>query len=602
MTTAPATARSRLRDLGRPGSHDDGASAGPEPVDLLLAAAAFAFPVAYVDVFLVPSFTPRMALVLLLLPIGAIRLIRTAARRDGASIAALAMLAACAVATLVGGAPLWNLRGGFGRESSLVFIGGVFAIWAVARDTTSAGRRLVVTASLLGLSVTAVVGVVQMVIDPTGFLAMIGSRPSGLLVNPVYFGPAMAGAAVLVAHLTARESLAVRVGAVGVAAFVALVNLSGSRAAIIGLVIGLLAAVGAARSTRLRAAILASAGAGLLVSIGVARFLGGRDAVERAGGDSDGRWQIWTYAWDAFLERPLTGHGLGQFRAAVQPHFEPEFAAEHLAGGGGVAWPDAHNVIVQYAVVGGVVTAASLVAFAVLAGRRASGPAAWGVVAIAVSWLLQPVTLVTAPIVAIWLGVAATPGTGETTDVVDSADGPPADTGGADDDPADTATGDDSREQRRRIDALLLAAGALVALTLVGLDLQLKRAVDAADAREFVAWAKVAPGDPVIAGTTASLSTRFGSRAVGLEWSQRAVDLEPRDAVVIADHAIRLFEAGRTDDAATTIRTALDVDRYNPYALRVGAAIGTALDDSELVALVRSLGCEVVEELCAVGD
>lgn len=548
---------------------------------------AFALPLAYFDAFLVPSFTPRMVLVLLVLPIGALRLTRAAAVLDPAALAAVAMLVAAAIATIVSDAPLWNLRGGFARESSVVFLGGIFSIWALARDTGREGRRLVLAASLIGLAVTGVVGCVQLIVEPSGFLQMIGSRPSGLLVNPVYFGPSMAGAAVFVAHLWARDAIGVRSGAVGLTLFSACANLSGSRAAAIGLLIGLVASLIFADTTRARLQIGGSAVAGFVGSSILTQVTGGRDTLERAAGGSDGRWDVWTYAWDAFRERPLTGHGLGQFRAAVQTHFEPEFVAEYLTGGGGVAWPDAHNVIVQYAVVGGVITVAALLAFVGFAGRQARGPAAWATLALTVSWLLQPVTLVTAPMAAIWLGIACP---NPITRTARSADAEP-------DDPAPD-DGSAEEDAGGRTDVLLIAVGCLVALSLFGIDRQLNRALDRGDIQKFTAWAKVAPDDPVIATTMASLSTRFGSRSVGIEWSALAVDLEPDDAVVATDHAIRLFDVGRSDEAVAMIRTALEVDPYNPDALRIAAALGTALDDDELVEIAQTRGCVVVEELC----
>ncbi len=71
--------------------------------------------------------------------------------------------------------------------------------------------------------------------------------------------------------------------------------------------------------------------------------------------------------------------------------------------------------------------------------------------------------------------------------------------------------------------------------------------------------------------------------------------------MVITEHAIRLFDAGRTDESVRTIRIALEVDPYNPYALQVAAAIGSALDDDELIVIARTRGCLVIEELCDDG-
>lgn len=538
------------------------------PTDVVLALAAFLLPVAYVDLFLVPSWTPRAAIVLLVVPVGLAELVRAARARDRAAWAAIAFMAALVSSTVIAGVPAWNLRGGIARDSGLLFIGGAFTMWSAARGATRGARREIAACSVVGVVVSAAVGIVQVLVEPSGFLQMIGQRPSGLMVNPVYFGAVCAGAAAMLVHSYApRRHAGLVLGTIALLG--ASVSLSGSRGALLGLVVAVLLLLGRPGRLRTSAAPSIALVAGFAAGLGLSRLTGGRDVADRLQIGSDGRSGIWRYALEAFAERPLTGHGLGQFRAAVQQHFEPAFVRDHAFDFVGAAWPDAHNLVLQYAVVGGLVALVPAIAFVVAIMRVSRGPLLVAVATVSVTWMLQPATLVTVPLAMLWLGLSSAPVAGRRV---------PHGAG--------------------RFGVLLIAVGALLTVTLVGFDVRLRDASRSSAAGTFADWASIAPDDPVLASTASGVAARVGQRERAATWARKAVRLEPWDAVTRAQYAIRLADAGETELALDEARRAIEIDQWNSFALNVAIVLGNEFDDDALVADGVSRLCQITPEGC----
>lgn len=399
------------------------------------------------------------------------------------------------------------------------------------------------------------VGILQVISQPDArFFALVGSRPSSLATNPVYFGAGSAAAAAAIAHAWGRGHLPDRAAANALGFFLACTNLAGSRGALVAALMAIVVAAARTAAER-RIAIVVSAAIGWGASIAASAVFGGRDAAVRASSGSNGRLDVWRYGLEAFAERPVFGSGFGQFRAAVQGHFDATFVRDHASDTAAAAWPDAHNVIVQYAVVGGGGAVVLLVGFIAASARRARGPYAWAALTFGLTWLLQPVTLATGPLAMLCLGLAMS------TDDEEHAG------------PARTLVG------------VPLVVGLLVGITLIGYDNRLNSTLRAGKVDAFTTWARRGPDDPVVAATTASLQTRFRSVDAGVEWSRLATRLEPWDAVARSTLAIRLLEAGNGAEAREQVARALELDPYNPVALRVARIIGDATDDAELAAL-----------------
>ena len=514
-----------------------------------------------------------MALLIAVLPLGCVALARLVHQRDVAAWAATVLMCACTLSTIVADVPLWNLRGGFGRESSLTFMLGCFALWALARSLRASAVRPVAAASCVGVGISALVAVAQLMSKPAdGLFEMIGQRPSGLHVNPVYFGAALAGVGALSAHAWARGKVPTAVAAAVLLGSAILVGLSGSRGATLGLLLASIGAIVVAPTWRLRTGITATALGGLLLSALPIPGLEARDTLERASGGTDGRLSIWRYGVEAFLDQPWLGHGYGQFRPAVQSHFTPNFVGSKASDVSAAVWPDAHNIVIQYAVVGGVVAVAALVTFVYFVVRISAGPLAWAAMACSFTWLLQPATLALTPLVALWLGLAARR--------------------------AAPARADEPSIAVDRRNGLLLIVGLLLAVSLIGLDNRLRHAIRSNDFNSFASWAEAAPSDPVLAGTAASLATSAGRYDDSLEWRLIATELEPRDAVTWSNLARQQLELGYFDEANSSIAFALEVDPYNPYALEVAQVVAVIVKDDRLATISQERACAIDPSDC----
>lgn len=545
--------------------------AGFTGIELALIMLAFTLPLAYLDSFLVSAWTPRMALLLFALPVGTFLLLADARHGDAGSIAALAFLAMCTASTMFNGVPRWVLHGGFGRESSLVFVLGLFAVWAMARRTSPEAATWATGAIGVGLVINGVIAILQVIVKPrSGALSMLGSRPAALLSNPVYFGACLAAATVWAAHMTGRRRLSARAAVLALSFFAMCVGLSGSRIATAAALVGVGAAIlPAARRERLLIALGCVAGAGASVLITAATE--SRGLSERAGANLDGRLDVWLYAWRAFGDRPLTGYGFGQFRAAVQPYFDAEFVARHADTGVTQNWPDAHNLIVQYTIIGGLPAIALLGWFVYSAARTSRGPLAWAALTIAITWLFQPAQLATGPLAMVLLGMSAASSLRTTKEVNHGV------------------------EIARLAIAPLWVLGLLLGGSLLGLGNRLDSSHARDDAASFTTWSRIAPDDPLLAGMTASVNDRNGRDDIALEWSEISVRLEPFDAAQLALLAVRRLSAGEDDVALHHIHEALELDPWHPEVVRSARNIALITGDSELEDVANYRSCVLAQ-------
>jgi O-antigen ligase/Tfp pilus assembly protein PilF len=208
--------------------------------------------------------------------------------------------------------------------------------------TVSGWRRLLQTHLAVGL-VSAVVALLQ-VAYPTligGAEIGRGERVAGLIGNPIYFGAYEAFSIYFVVLLWRKEE-GRRLGlyaAVALAALLAVV-FAGSRGPMLGLLVGLVAAVlslgATGRHLRLvKASVLALAtlGAAYLVTL---VFLVDRPFMQPFWQSRPGllhlftmaepaRLKLWAAAWDGFLERPFLGWGPANYELAFDQVFRPSF-------------------------------------------------------------------------------------------------------------------------------------------------------------------------------------------------------------------------------------------------------------------------------------
>ena len=416
------------------------------------------------------SWTPRMAALLAGLPLGSVILVRLAWHRDKAAVAALAFLAWGLIGALASAAPMRSLLGQVnGNTQSVVMFVGVFGFWALARTLSERGRTLVGPVLVAALGVSALVGVLQIVLDVrTGMLGAVGGRAGGLEGNAVYFSTELCGALAWCAStaLFSAQSRTRRINLVGVAFFGLAIGLSGSRVSIIAIIVVCAAVCWQARTLRsLR--VPTAAALGLVVSVMMQRSLdAGADSLQRfsaIGGDAD-RPEVWRAGFSAFREHPILGWCLGRVRPAIQHFFSPEFVRIYQQDDYSATWTDVHNVVLQMLVSVGVIGVMLLVLFVVLANRRANVALALAAVAISLNWLLQPTGLYSLALAAVFLGAAGT---------------------GA------SLTSDRVHRWLRAVTVCCVVVGVSAALFLVAADLRLRHAVDRGDRvamRSAAAW------------------------------------------------------------------------------------------------------------------
>ena len=363
--------------------------------------------------FTFKGWTPRMAVILAVLPVGLVSLWRLSRQRDKAALAAVGFLGWATISALASRAPWVSLVGYVGRNGSVLIFCGVFGLWALSRGLSDRGRELVGPVIVAALGVSAFIGILQVALDiQGGALAISGGRAIGLDLNPVYFAATMGGAGAWCAsraievHGRRRAWLLA-----GAAYFTFAIGLSGSRSSVGAIVVACV--VISVRSRRLESGwAMAAVMSGFALSTLAQRQLGGgrsTDTVNRFG-ESAGfteRIQVWKTGVSAVLDRPLLGWGPDRIRPAIQHHFSPDFTRLYQRDDLTQQYFDVHNFILQMLIAVGVVGFAVLVLFVVLNSRRINFTLTLTAATIVLNWMLQPAVLSSLPLVAILLGAAA---------------------------------------------------------------------------------------------------------------------------------------------------------------------------------------------------
>lgn len=510
----------------------------------------------------VPGWAPRMAAVLLALPIGLAALVVGVRRRDPAAIALAAGLGWCLAVSFFHTAPPLRLFGMIGQEASVLIYVGAAACWAIGRTLDDTGRRLLPWVVLGATAVSAVFGLLQVVFQTeSGALVLDDGRAHGLTTYSIYFGSLASGAVVLLAALELpRRRWAAQL--VAVFGFAVASGLSGSRAALGAAVLGVIYLIVRRHDVvAFGSAVLLALGS-VVASLLIDHFAGGSasaantgvapspvpasdggSSLQRLGGSGGLSWRVdaWRAGLDAWADRPITGWGVGNFRQAVQADVGPGF--EQLA-------PrfDSHNIVIELLTTIGLPGLVMFAAFGLLCARQARGPLALAAVTLAWSWLLQPAGLSTLPLALLLAGGAMPRLQIE---------------------PATTPA-----RARRWVD-LTVAAGLVAMVALLAVDLRFSRAVEAADPRALESLGAAYPFDPTFADAVAQawmidLGGLYGAEEATdaqleyatdrvLLWSQRAIDRQPDAPRWYDAMALRLAQLGRYDDARHLLDLALEL-------------------------------------------
>lgn len=570
---------SRTSLLGRNGlTTTDGAIAGLA----FLLCIAFGPPMSY------PSWTPRMALVLVAAPAGLVTLIALMRRRNPAALSGAVFVAWVLLAGLVGGSPRSALLGFVGRDLSALLIVAAVGLWALGSRVSSQGQRLVVGAVLCGLSLSLLVGILQLMFDVrSGMFAMNGGRPSGLTSNPVYFGGVMVAAAGLstgqlaTTNRSSRRSWLLLVGLVG--SFALGVSISGSRVALVALVVVVLGSWAGWRKSVLDAVIAAAiglVGGSLLQNV----FGSKSDAFSRAAdvsGGLDGRFEVWRYGVGATLDRPFLGWGFGGFRESVQGEFSASFVAKYAQNDLGVAWFDAHNIVLGVANAVGFVGLGLAILWVWSAARGARVELVVFPLALLVTWTMQPAALATLPLAALMFGVSRSARVDLSIDDSDLT----------------------AARARRRVEIGAVVVGLAAGCYLVAADVAFYYSTDALSTEWTERTAALFPGDPVVAGLVAqvwALDQLANDHPDAIRWQQKAADRDPERPYWWARLAERQIVAGQYDAAGASLERALALQPFHYDSIRFRVTVAARQNDLAGLEMAIAAACEVEAPECAL--
>ncbi|MGZ4793016.1 MAG: O-antigen ligase family protein [Ilumatobacteraceae bacterium] len=525
------------------------------------------------------SWTPRMAALLAGLPLGMALLVRLAWHRDKAALAALGFLAWGLAGALASAAPMRSFLGQVdGNTQSVVMFAGVFGFWALARTLSERGKTLVGPVLVGALGVSALVGILQIVLDlRSGMLGAFGGRAGGLEGNAVYFSTSLCGAIGWCAStaLSAADSRARRISLVSVGYFGLAIGLSGSRVSIIAIVVVCAAVCWRARTLR-SLKVPTAAVLGLIVSLMMQRSIDtGADSVQRFSGvGSEGRPDLWRAALAAFREHPVLGWGLGRVRPAIQHFFSPEFVRLYQQDDYSATWTDVHNVVIQMLVSVGVIGVMLLLLFVVLANRGANFALALAAVAISLNWLLQPTGLYSLALASVFLGAAGS---------------------------SVTLTSDRAHRWLRAVTVCCAVVGLSAALYLIVADLRLRHAVDRADQTAIRSAAAWFGDDPFVIDifVVDSYSPKVASDRAPREASaRRLTELEPDVPTWWSELAMTQYDNEDFTGMRSSIDKALALQPNHVRSWVQLVMYARKVGDDDLAATARHRACDLGAPVC----
>jgi O-antigen ligase len=495
-----------------------------------------------------------MAALLLVGTTGVPLLVRDARSGHGASVAAAAALGWVWLTSAISPAPRSSLLGFVGRDLSAVVVTLAFGCWALGRCAAKAKQQVESTLMLVA-SAIGIVAVLQVLLHvDSGHLALQTGRPASLLVNPVYLGALSASGciAAVASASTANRRTAILLATVVLGTSV---SLSGSRIALAALLSTLVVLVCLRRHRdELVAGLFAIIGVSLGVVLDALAGQGQSAANRLANAGAAGRFTIWRYGISAFLERPISGHGVGLFRSTVQERFEPDFVRQHASNDLAQPWFDPHNALVLILTSVGFVGLVLIATWLVLAGRRCGGPLLWSIIPIAASWTLQPVSIHTLPTAMLLFGASYSGASGFAGRMAAADAGHDCDLDHA------------SRSMLGgcRVQLAAIPIGLALAAWIVVADLRLERAVDEVSPLLAVSAAGWYLDDPIVANVVAQVHEIAGRPpAEVLKWRALATRHEPDRPYWWTEFGGTQLAMGQIDSAAESARRALDLQPTN---------------------------------------
>ena len=561
------------------------------PLELFAAAAAALLPISISPVVFSYTFTPKLAVLLLVAAAGLPLLVRLAVVGQSAwpARAALAFLAVALISGLTSGSVLVGLFGVYAWGTGWLFWCGVIGAWAIGRSLGPAGRDLVVSSLLVGAGANAAMTIVQQILQirspyVMGRSPVLGlyqpGQADGLMGNPVFLESILVGALAVALIRACRGSRSWV--ALGVLLSAGL-ELSGERLAVGLLAVIALAGVVLYRSRR--AVVFAVAGLG---SYALAYLATSRLEPHRLGESltSNPRVALSKTLARALLHHPFLGFGPGGTIAASS-HYASLSLARRLVDP--TAFADAHDIVIEVAVTTGLLGLAAFGAFVLLALRHAKGVLLAFAVAAAAVELVEPLNVGVTPLIFLALGAAAASPVVTVPRVWKGFE--------------------------RAARTVLLGAALLASATMLYGDYLLNdawlhyRYPEAVRGADILAvWSNPAATTALVAANRSVVEpdTSYWIAQVHRWWAA-AVARQPTDTALYVDLAISDETLGQVHGALSSYRHALALDRYNVDALvglgRLDAQLGhraEAVDLFRAAVLVEPHAVAVLKALRAI--
>lgn len=461
--------------------------------------------------------TLRVALAFVGLSAGLAFVVRSALAGDAPARWAGAFLVVSLAAALTSGQPRIAVLGSFGSDLGWIHLASWLAAWGLGRGLDAPGRRLLPAVLLAGVLANAAVAVLQALVEPNGALRLVEGRASGLAASSVFLAGLLSGGLAMAGRRYGGAPSRTVAPLVVLVLLVVAVDLTGSRAGLVGGSLVALAACHQAARVRARrldlarlAAVIGALALGTLLAATMNADQNSTDRLANGGGFGP-RLQMWGAGIDAAAERPLLGWGPGRFRAATAGRADQDFVRSE---GPDRPFYDAHNLLIEHLVGGGILGLSLLVGFGWAATRQARGSLAWFAGGVALTWLFTPVSVVTAPVALLALGAAVVPAPA------------PA--------PALGARGGTAARGRLALAAVATVCCAVFAARIVWADALVARASIDADPEAIARAAALMPPDAILSDLEASawrvVAVNGGGDAAGREAllaAQRAVELDP---------------------------------------------------------------------------
>ena len=548
--------------------------------DVLLCFAVLIVMCAYTPFLYTWFWAPRMAVVLAAVLPGSIALGVLVAKGDRAAQAGAAFLAWALVAAAFSDNWWLSLRGTVAQSTFVVSFIAAFGLWALAQSMSRAGRRLMLWTVLVGVSINAFVGALQVVFQlKGGNLGLLGGRAVGLTPNPIELAAfVLVGIFVCLALWAGESGRAATPIVLGLFSFGVALAFTSTR---VGLIAFVVVSVGwiVQRRDRRRMIGVSIVVLGVAAGIGISRLVAGNgngtDLVARAGDSGGGRTDMWIAGWHALLERPVVGWGAGRFRSAIQGELS---FARVAAKQDSQAIPDAHNIIVNMAVDFGLPGLVLFLAFCWLAARRVSGIYSLALVAVPIIWLLQPIAQTTVLLYMVLLGIAVSSGRDRDHSIPLRLD---------------------TSAVKPWIWATATVIGFGAASWLMVAEYRLSQAVLHIDGEAFVAAEAMYFGDPIVSdlGSRIWIARSLFDPAAEpkiLPQMERSAEMEPTRAYFQARVASELNRLGDYEAAEQRARRALELQPTSSLAWSTLHKVAEQTDDD-------GLSAEAAAALCLLG-